>query len=201
MPRDQVEPMIYTLGEIARTQAIADALGIKDLASQEEEFWKIQRRVFRARFLNYCQYLLGIDLATQPLEMEPSQCALVIAKARELLDSGFTAKDVRQWFLFQGHVLAKTASDARRERNALAATAICALVFLDDGSRPLYLGGTFSEPTLVENVEGAIKYPVLTSKMTTVSYLQGMAETNTGFIKGLFPELDVASVKFITVKL
>ena len=148
------------LRKIASTEAVARALGIKDIASQDEEFWTAQRRAARQRFYLMCLNNLKWDLAFRVEELDELECRIVSDQAEAYLDEqNMDYTRIRQWFLNYGQYAYNTALARRKEREHVESMCLRVLVVLEKGASYLAYNDD-DTPILVSKPEMAHQFPV-----------------------------------------
>lgn len=163
------------LSEMSDVKDIATALGIKDTASQPVDFWDVQRRTARARFLGMCLERCGLPLSLELDDLTDTQAADLAETAEALLDSGVRYAQVRAWYLQRGALAMKLAFDLRRERRKLAGLCLRVLLVFDKGAKYVAYGPGQGEVRLVESPTDAYAFPVNTTRETEKAYLAELA--------------------------
>lgn len=147
------------LSRLATKEQVIEALGLKE--EQDEEFWKIQFFAVKNRFLSYLLFKLRLDLTLVAAEELDDQVEMdLISTAEDMLEQGITYSFVRDWWQNMGTYLHNRAFDAKREQDKLNKMDIVVLVFFQKG-RPFYLTYQGHEPTLVEDMNIAHGFPLL----------------------------------------
>lgn len=158
---DGKERLHQVLRQIARTAAVAAALGIQDPASQDEEFWIAQRRAARRRFLQLCMQELGWDQSLDIDDLDGGECHVAADTAEALLARpGFDYTLVRRWFHARGQFQYNKALHLAKERRYLADSCLRVLAVLEvGGAKYLAFGPDVDEVRLVAEAD-ATEFPV-----------------------------------------
>lgn len=185
--------LMNSLYSLADDPAIAAVLGIQDISSQSEEFWKGQRMAVKNRFYWYCLDDLNIPLATEIEELEVDQLEWVTQHAENLLnDAEFNYATVRDWYKSFGQFEADRMFKHRREVRDLETQVLRVLFIFDKGAK--YLKYENKKPTLCDTQVGAHTFKVHSLTETTKEYLIEMAE----HFSALKEELGAKQVKILT---
>lgn len=165
------------LSTISTVDQVVNALGIKDVQAQSEEFLTEQRRAVRQRFFYLCLQRLGMDLSTDRKTLSEGTAHTIAQYAEALLEKpGFDYAYVREWFLTRGQFEHAKAIKARREREQLKNTFLNVLIVLNaGGAKYLAYDDKTLEVRLVSNKELAHKFPVTSVTEISLPYIQDMA--------------------------
>ena len=164
------------LGQLASVEAVAHALGIQDVASQDEEFWTAQRRAARQRFYLMCLNNLKWDLAVRIDELDETGCHVVSDQAEAYLtEQNMDYTRVRQWFLNYGQYAYNAALARRKEREHVESMCLRVLVVLEKGASYLAYNEE-GNPILVSKPDMAHQFPVSHASELEPGYRAKMAE-------------------------
>lgn len=170
--RNELSDLLYSFADI---EQVAAALNIKDLESKPEEFWEKQRFAAHNRTFYYCLCSLGLRPSMNVKELDEEQLDNVLNLLRHLqANEAFSYTNVREWFKIYGEFVTDQAFKLRREKKALAETALYVLFVFKKGAS--YLAYNGANPVLVSNRENAFKFPVQSVSETSKDYLADMAK-------------------------
>jgi hypothetical protein len=181
------------LRRIAGIENVARALGIQDTTSQDEEFWKGQRRAATSRFYMMLLEYAGIDLAVRREELDDLTANQLRHNAADLIDvSNMDYTQIRQWFLNGGQYAYNVALARRKEREHVQSMRLRLLVVLEKGASYLAYNEN-RQPILVASPDQAHQFKVEHASELELSYLQDMSK-HFAAIQTLF---DAKSVKLL----
>lgn len=174
---------------------IRKALGIESLDKFPEEFWQTQIYVARNR---YYRMLLATDqylhLSTEYDELDDMDLGRLQKLSEHFHKKGITYADVRKWWKEGGCFRSDMAFKLRREKKALAATALSVIFIFDKGAKWLtYNVNTGAELT---SREMAHRFPIDSPSQTEKTYLTEMAKHFTA----LKEQFGAKEVKVLVVK-
>jgi hypothetical protein len=166
--------LMNSLYSLAGNEDIARVLGIQDISSQSEEFWKGQRMAVKNRFYWYCLDDLKMPMVQEIEELDINDLLKVISHAEELLNDGnFDYSTVRDWFKSFGQFEADRMFKHRREVRDLETQVLRVLFIFDRGAK--YLKYESKKPVLCDLPADAHAFKVNSLIETTKEYLTEMA--------------------------
>jgi hypothetical protein len=165
------------LRRIASLEDVARALGIKDIASQDEEFWSSQRRAATSRFFMMLLHNQKLDLAIRREELDDDTAYALREKA-----AAFVSKlkvdyaYIRQWFLNYGQYAYNAALARRKEREHLASMVLRLLVVHPEKGASYLAYNGVGTPILVAAMDMAHTFPVHSASELKGEYLAEMSK-------------------------
>lgn len=164
------------LRRIAGIEDVARALGIKDTTSQDEEFWKGQRRAATSRFYLMMLDFAGIDLAVRREELDDMTAdQLREDAASQIKHRNMDYTKIREWFLNIGQFAYNAALARRKEREHVESMRLRVLVVMEKGASYLAYDED-RKPILVSSPDQAHQFKVEHASELESSYLQDMSK-------------------------